>query len=321
VNAFFCKWLDSWVIRTAAARMPPPIGCDPELAAAQAMLDQPDFFRPDVKLPQLELHAGDRFVFQSAIKTPFSKNNTVHGRFSRCGADWQSKPTVILLHGWNDEINYRLRFPMLLRYFNRLGINTAIIALPYHFERRPFAPAPVRNFISEHILRTVEATQQSLADIRAFARWLNAQGCEQVSLWGISLGAWLAGLTICYDDSFHSAVLVTPVARMDRMIGETAFVAPIRNALKRGNMNLSVFNLDEHQPLIPKENILIVEAKYDRFVPAETVETLWQAWDGPEIWRRDCGHVTVMVSLGLSRLTARWLQSHSFIVPASAGQQ
>src|SRR5947207_12881787 len=89
-------------------------------------------------------------------------------------------------------------FPILPLHYNLVGINCAMIELPYHFQRKPHAPATVQNFISEDILRTVEATQQSLADIRALAGWLKEQGCEQISIWGISLGAWLAGLAICH---------------------------------------------------------------------------------------------------------------------------
>jgi hypothetical protein len=96
------------------------------------------------------------------------------------------------------------------------------------------------------------------------------------------------------------------------MIDETAFVAPIRRALEGHNLDLSPFNLHEHQPQIPKENILLVEAIYDRFVPAETIEDLWRAWDEPEIWRRPCGHITVMLSLGLMKATARWMSARSF---------
>src|SRR5207302_418688 len=111
--------------------------------------------------------------------------------------------------------------------------------------------------------------------------------------------------------------LVTPVARMDRMIAETAFVAPIRDALRGANMNLSPFNLDNHHPRIAKDHILIVEATYDRFVPSETVEELWRAWGEPEIWRRKWGHITVMASLGLMKSTAKWMARRGAIVPAS----
>jgi dienelactone hydrolase len=321
VNAFLCKWLDAWVIRSAAARMPGPCGCDPQLDAAEGLIRSEDFFRTPVEAAKLEFLQGERFRFQSPIQTPFDHNNVVYGRLYRSGENWQSRPSVILLHGWNDELNHRFRFPTLARQFNRAGINCAMIELPYHFQRKPHPPATVQNFISEDILRTVEATQQSLADIRALAGWLREQGSEQVSIWGISLGAWLAGLAICHGEQFHSAVLLTPVARMDRMIAETAFVEPVRRALKGGNVDLSIFNLREHEPQIPRENILLVEAKYDRFVPAETVEELWNAWNQPEIWRRNCGHVTAMMSFGLMKSTAEWVASRSHAVPASADQR
>jgi dienelactone hydrolase len=200
-------------------------------------------------------------------------------------------------------------------------MNCVVLTLPYHFERRPHSEAPVRNFISEDILRTVEATQQCIADICAVTKWLKEQGNEQVSLWGVSLGAWLAGLTICHNDVFQSAVLVTPVARMDRMIAETAFAEPVRCALKGSNVDMTQFNLDAHRPRIPIQNILLVEATYDRFVPPKTVEDLWKAWGKPEIWRRNWGHVTVMASLGLMKSSAKWLASRAPAVTVSAHQR
>jgi pimeloyl-ACP methyl ester carboxylesterase len=318
VKALFCQWLDSWVIRSAAARMPGPTGCNPQLDAAEALMSSEDFFTPQVSAPRLVFSSDENFEFSSEIQTPFVHNNTVHGRLYRCSTDWQSKPTVILLHGWNDDLNYKFRFPMLSWQLNRMGMNCVILTLPYHFNRRPHAPASVRNFISEDILRTVQATQQAIADICSMRKWLVEQGNEQVSLWGISLGAWLAGLTICHNDVFHSAVLLTPVARMDRMIAETAFVAPVKRALNGSKLNMAHFNLNTHRPQIPKENVLLVEATHDRFVPAETVEDLWQAWGQPDIWRRNCGHVTIMVSIGLMKSTAKWLQSRAIEEPAAA---
>lgn len=299
--------------------MPPPTGCNPQLAAAEALMQGDNFFAPKITVPKLTFASEERFHFHSQVQTPFAENNTVYGRLFRCRHSWTKKPTVILLHGWNDDINYRFRFPWFSRQINRFGINCAMVELPYHFQRRPQPPAPVRNFISEDVLRTVEATHQAIADIRALAAWLKEQGSEQVSLWGISLGGWLGGLTICHDDQFHSAVLVTPVARMDRMIAETAFVAPIRHALRGAKIDLAPFNLDNHHPRIPKENVLVVEAKYDRFVPPETVEDLWHAWEQPEVWRRNFGHITIMVAPGLMNATAKWLAARAKPVPASAG--
>jgi pimeloyl-ACP methyl ester carboxylesterase len=321
VKALFCQWLDSWVISSAAARMPKPTGCNPQLDAAEALLAADDFFAPQVASPHLVFGSGDKFEFRSQIQTPFVHNNTVYGRFHRCGADWTSKPTVILLHGWNDDINYRFRFPIFAWQLNRLGMNCIVLTLPYHFQRRPHPPASVRNFISEDILRTVEATRQAIADICSVTKWLVEQGNEQVNLWGISLGAWLAGLTLCHNEMFQSAVLVTPVSRMDRMIAETAFVEPVRRALKGSNVDMTQFNLDTYLPRIPKENILLVEATHDRFVPAETVEDLWHAWGEPEIWRRNLGHVTVMISLGLMKSSAKWLLRRAAAIPASADQR
>jgi hypothetical protein len=82
VNAFFCKWLDSWVIRNAASRMPGPTGCNPQLRAAQTLISAEDFFSAPVEPAKLEFLRSERFQFPSPIQTPFVHNNV--GRRSFC---------------------------------------------------------------------------------------------------------------------------------------------------------------------------------------------------------------------------------------------
>src|SRR5437764_6794844 len=67
---------------------------------------------------------------------------------------------------------------------------------PYHGRGRPRGPGAIQNFISYDLLHMLEATRQALADARALMGWLAGQGSPAVGVWGISLGAWLAGLLI-----------------------------------------------------------------------------------------------------------------------------
>jgi dienelactone hydrolase len=146
-----------------------------------------------------------------------------------------------------------------------------------------------------------------MADIRAFVNWLSEQSCPFIGLWGISMGAWLAGLAVCHDPRIGCAVLTVPVARLDRLIKEAAFCETIRCALQDRPVDLCKLNLVSNRPVIVKENILLVEAEYDLFVDKEAVEELWRAWDKPEIWRFPNGHISILWVPGLPNRVARWI--------------
>ena len=170
VNAFVSKLIDRSIIWLAAARMPRTSKLSPHFEEARQLLQEPDFFCDAAGLPADLKLDGEDFQFTSPIITPWQENNTVYGRLYRCATDWQSRPAVILLHGWNDEFGYRVRFPILARRLNGVGINCAMLQLPYHFRRRPQRDGAVRNFFSQDMLCSVQATRQAIADTRALRR-------------------------------------------------------------------------------------------------------------------------------------------------------
>ena len=66
-------------------------------------------------------------------------------------------------------------------------------------------------------------------------------------------------------------------------------------------------NLTLSQPVIPKENILLIQGRYDLLVEAEQTEELWQKWKQPEIWRLPHGHISWMGVPGLTGRVLHWL--------------
>ena len=257
--------------------------------------------------PQLDFTSEEAFHFSSQVETPCPENNTVHGRLYRCKPDWRHRPAVILVHGLDYEVGYRFQFPYLARRLCQLGLNTAMIELPYHCRRRPRGDAAVKDFISNDLESLYQAIQQSIADIRALTHWLYTEGCPQVGLWGISLGAWLSGLVACADDTIGFTVLLTPVGKIDRAVEELAFCSPIRDCLRQRNLHLKRLNLAEFHPRTCPHKILIVESLYDCFAPVDTVEEIWRAWDKPEIMRVNHGHISVLLSLPVMNRIMGWI--------------
>jgi hypothetical protein len=228
----------------------------------------------------------------------------------------------VLLHGWNGERQYQCQFPYLAWRLNRAGINAAILELPYHGSRKPISPAAVHNFISSDLLRVVEAVRQSLCDVRAILAWLKGEGVPRMGLWGISLGAWLAGLVAEMDSNVDFAVFLTPIVRMDRALLELPFCAPLRFAFGNSATLVAGLDLALHRPRCGADGVLIVKAEHDLFAPGDTVETLWRAWDRPEIWRMRHGHISVLGSLPLMERIVCWVQRQTSAAGlARAGSQ
>ncbi len=73
-------------------------------------------------------------------------------------------------------------------------------------------------------------------------------------------------------------------------------------------LDTTPLNLNLSQPIIPRENILLIEGMYDLCVSSGPIE-LWQTWGRPEIWRLPHGHIGIGSQLipGLRGRVLRWL--------------
>ncbi len=332
--ASLAKWIDWWSIQVVALMLPPAEGQNPRLEEAVQFLNGPEFIPAESEPARIEFHsgkAGVHFSFPTPRPGDFAENNIVHGRLYRCAERWQERPVIILLHGGGDFIDHRFRYPLIARRCNRAGFNAATLVAPYHFERAPHRrdglgkpedlrmtegpamPFPtVRGLGSRNYLRMVEAMAQGVAEIRALAGWLLNEGCPSVALWGFSLGGWLAGMTVCRDARFAAAVLTAPGVVYDFRFGERVFWRGVREAWRLQGaatkaLKLTPLNQTSTRPIIPKENILLIEAIQDLIIRKEDVEELWQAWGQPDIWRVQHGHISWMGAPGLTGRVLRWL--------------
>ena len=268
---------------------------DSELMEAVEFLNGPDFIPAESKPAELEFTSNIHFTFPSPRPCEFAENNIVHGRLYRRAKDWQKLPTLILLHGGSDCLNHRYRFPWMVPAIHRAGFNAATLVAPYHFQRR------VRRFEAFDHLRVAEAFAQAVAETRALTGWLLDQGCPSVALFGFSLGGWLAGLAATRDSRLKAIVLALPGVRRDYRgtRGERVLWTPVRKALERQKaareaLDKTPMNLTLSRPVIPKENILLIQGRYDLLVEPENTEELWQKWEQPEIWRLPHGHISWM---------------------------
>lgn len=308
MQAWLAKPIDRWVIQLADRAMPRSPAAVRKADDLVAHARFAGFESGRIRAPEVFLAGDGRFQFASSVATASPRNNLVFGRLFRAGDAWSTKPTAILLHGWNAELCYSHMFPHLASRLRRAGMNTAMIELPYHMHRRP-RNGPVNDFISGDLQSMLEATMQSVADVRALCRWLEAQGSTSIGLWGFSLGAWLAGLIVREEPGLRCAVLTTPIAEIDRAIAELPFCETVRRGLNGRSFDFGELNLAARAPALDPRNMLLVESRHDQFAPAETVERLWEAWRRPDIWRVPHGHISVLMSLPIMRRTVGWIAS------------
>jgi hypothetical protein len=151
---------------------------------------------------------------------------------------------------------------------------------------------------------------QNVAEIRALTGWLLDEGCPCVGLWGFSFGGWTAGLTACADARIAAAVLTVPAVRL--RCSHPVVWRRVREALRalrpaQEVLDSTRVNLILSTPLIPKENILLIEGVHDLFAEVQPIEQLWQKWQQPEIWRLPGGHLTWMFTPGVTSRVLRWL--------------
>src|SRR5258706_12814158 len=198
---------------------------------AAKMLAQPDLLAPEVPAAKLEFKGSRRFVFKSVVDAPWD-TSLAHGIFWRAGRDWQKRSAVILVHGWNGEMGYYFSFPGMQMALAHHGVNALKFELPFHCLRRPRKTGQINNLISDDLITMIEGVRQCLADVLSLRLWLLEQGCPSVSLWGYSLGGWLAGLLSAHPQPFKAAVLMNPVARMGIAIGTFPFASPDRECVE-----------------------------------------------------------------------------------------
>ena len=260
--------LIDWLAIQILVRKPRGSLQGPQLEEALQFLGGPGFSASDTQPARVEFQPANselHFRFPTPRPSAFPQNNVVYGRLYRCAQRWQDRPVVILLHGAGDSVGYRFRYPLIARRCNRAGFNAVTLVAPYHFQRRPSDPEALS---WPNYQRMAQAGAQAIDEIRACTTWLLGEGCPTVALWGFSYGGWLAGLVACRDARLSSVVLAAPRVRMNLRVPEAVYWPRIRRALQAERpawqaLNRTPFNLTSARPVIPRENILLIETLYD----------------------------------------------------------
>jgi len=207
--------------------------------------------------------------FTSPVYSPYPENNLVNARWFPA----KGHRAVVLLPQWNaDGVSQNA----LCRVFNLLGIAALRLSMPYHDIRRPAGMTRADYAVSANVGRTIDATRQGIADIRACMDWLEQRGYSRLGIVGTSLGSCYAFLASAHDPRIRVNVFnhastafgdVVWTGQSTRHIRESVESAMTQEELRQVWMCISpivYFNKFERWP----KKSLMIYGRYDlTFLP------------------------------------------------------
>ncbi|CCV09566.1 conserved hypothetical protein [Mesorhizobium metallidurans STM 2683] len=311
------SWLDRWDERRARrgeeGKKSTDFALDAELAfpgakkitsieefcalADQAVADPAFFDDPNVSDQGFERLDG-WLKFPSDISTDVEQNNVVSAKITESGSFDQA---MVIFHHWNASSRNR----QIANFFSQRGITVVEIAMPYHFERSRPGSVHADYMLSPNLGRTIQSVRQAVLDGRKLIRWLKIEGYREISVLGMSLGSWVAGVLAAHDSAVSKASLFLTAGSLADMVWTGRATRLIRASLEPeikltdlrrawGPLNLENY---AHSFARPDLGLHVVLAKRDKVVLPELSERFLQrlkdAGARPNILELNCGHYSL----------------------------
>jgi hypothetical protein len=156
------------------------------------------FFSPEVS--DFELN-GEQLSWTSGIETTSIENNTAYATYFPHETNRRS--AVVVLPHWNAKAG---TYFDLCKFFNKVGISSVRLTLPYHEERMPPELTRADYLVAPSVGRTLQSLRQSVVDTRSAVRWLKQQGYEKIGVVGTSIGSCVGFFAFCHDMTIDAAV-------------------------------------------------------------------------------------------------------------------
>jgi dienelactone hydrolase len=284
--------------------------------ADEAVADPAFFDDPNVSMSGFEKVDG-RIKFPSGISTDVEENNLVWAKVTESGSFDQ---VLVVFHHWNASRRNR----QIANFFSKRGITVVEIAMPYHFERRRPNSTHADYILSPNLGRTVQSMRQAVWDGRKLIRWLKSEGYGEVSVLGMSLGSWVAGLVAAHEPSVRKASLFLTAGSFADFVWTGRATQKIRESLEPEidlpNLRKAwgPINLENYVDRLarPDLDLYVVLAKRDTVVLPEVSKQfmgrLMEAGAKPSIMELNCGHYSLALpphilfaGWGLKRLLKR----------------
>lgn len=315
----FHSWLDQWDEKRARrgedAKKAMIVSLDAERAfpgaANVSNIDEfcrlgvqaaatPSYFRAPLGNDKDFERAGDFLKFPSDISTDVEENNLVWSKITDSGTRGKA---LVIFHHWNA----RSRNRQIAGYLSKRGITVVQIAMPYHFERSRPGSDYADHMLSANLGRTIQSLRQAVWDGQKLIRWLKSEGYREISVLGMSLGSWVAGLVAAHDTNVKKASLFLTAGSLAGMVWTGRATRAIRESfeptidlchLHRAWAPLDLGNY-AYSLARPDLDIQIVLAKRDKVVlpelSATLLERLYSAGVQPDVLQLNCGHYSLAI--------------------------
>ncbi|WP_176717309.1 alpha/beta fold hydrolase [Vulcanibacillus modesticaldus] len=246
----------------------------------------------------LSHYSVGQYRYESEVNSSYKENNYITGKYYQNLAETDEKPVhVIFIHGWRMKNLTKIK-KMFLKQFMEFGYNMYFFTLPYHFDRTPeISLYNGELMISANIERTLVAVKQAVQDLRSLIYWLKENYGGKVVLVGVSLGGYVANLTSIVEKEIDLLVSIMYANNLAHVIWNSTTGKYIKQELEKNRITFK--QLNDHwrlitpsnfKPIIPLENILLINGKYDLYVTPEDSEHFWQAWGRPNRISYPSGH-------------------------------
>jgi len=265
---------------------------------AETAAADPGFFDPPDSSDQtFELRDG-WLKFPSDISTDVAENNIVWARITESGKRDQA---VVIFHHWNAESRNR----QIAGFLSWQGITVIEIAMPYHLERKRAGSLYADYMLSANLGRTVQAVKQAVWDGRKLIRWLKREGYRDVSVLGMSLGSWIAGLVAAHEAAVSRASLFLTAGSLAEMVWTGRATRSIRKslephlALAQLQRAWAPLDLENHADRLarPSLEIHVILASRDTVVLPDLSERLLKRLQNAgarvSVLRLNCGHYSL----------------------------
>ncbi|MCL7999733.1 dienelactone hydrolase-related enzyme [Brucella sp. 21LCYQ03] len=260
----------------------------------------PSFFRSPLSNDKDFERAGDFLKFPSEISTDVSENNLVWSKITESGS---RNKALVIFHHWNASSRNR----QIASYMSKRGIMVVEIAMPYHFERSRPGSKYADYMLSANHGRTIQSLRQAVWDGQKLIRWLKSEGYQEISVLGLSLGSWVAGLIAAHDVNVSKASLFLTAGSLADMVWTGRATRAIRESLEPAidlpNLRRAWAPLDlgnyAYSLARPDLQLQIVLAKRDKVVlpklSTALLERLYKAGAQPDVLQLNCGHYSLSI--------------------------
>lgn len=163
--------------------------------------------------------------FKSSVSTGVEENDLVWAKVTKRRS---TDRALVVFHHWNASF----RSPKIANFFSRRAVAVVEMAMPYHLERSRPASSYADYMLSPNLGRTMQSMRQAVLDGRKLIRALKNEGYEDISVLGMSLGSWVAGLIAAHDPIVRRAALFLSAGSLADMVWTGRATHHIRASLE-----------------------------------------------------------------------------------------